>query len=28
MIVLDAPESAYPAARKELDTFLAGFSAE
>jgi len=28
MIVLDAPESAYPEARKESDTFLAGFFAE
>jgi hypothetical protein len=28
MIVLDAPESAYPAARKELDMFLSGFFAE
>jgi|GEM_PF-5735358 len=28
MIVLDAPESAYPEARKELDLVLAGFSAE
>lgn len=28
MIMLDAPESVYPAAKKELDAFLSGFLAE